>query len=602
MKLALTRISATALSLGPSLALFCTPAQAMDTFFDVTAAAGIEIYTNAGWGSGVAWADFDNDGDLDLFMVDGPGDPARVWRNDGGGSFTDVAAAVGIVDTGWGKAFVPADYDNDGDVDVLMTNYDTQQTNRLWRNDGGTFTDVTVGSGFDWADQATGACWADFDGDRDLDCYITTYGFTHRNRFMRNDGNDQFTDIAQSLVMQDQTGWGYQPGWFDYDNDGDLDLYVGNDNFFGGTGNKLYRNEGNGTFTDVSVASGANLAMSSMGLGIGDYDNDGDLDVYISNIHTGNKLLRNNGDGTFTESAVGAGVSVYQICWGVDFLDMDHDTYLDIYACAFGESMLDPTGTENWIFHNNGDGTFTDISVQSGADNAGISYCSAWGDYDEDGDLDIVMTNWWDGDPEDLPCALYQNDHIPVGGSATDWLQIDLVGTVSNRDAIGARVQITTSEGTYIREKQSGTSYLSSAQPALHFGLGTATEVQTLVVNWPSGGTSTLTNVAGGQKIQIVEPGEDPSSVVPVGAQGLGLESQPNPFRDGVRFALIGSDRDVEFQIFDAEGRAVRRLGAGTTVWDGQDALGNSVPAGIYWVKATRGGEVVASDRIVRVR
>ena len=602
MKKALTRASASALLLGSSLALFCSSAQAMDTFFDVTAAAGIEIYTNAGWGSGVAWADFDDDGDLDLFMVDGPGDPAKVWRNDGGGTFTDVAAAVGIIDSGWGKAFVPADYDNDGDVDVLMTNYDTAQTNRLWRNDGGTFTDVTAGSGFDWADQATGACWADFDGDRDLDCYITTYGFTHRNRLMRNDGNGHFTDIAQSLGVQDQTGWGYQPGWFDYDNDGDLDLYVGNDNFFGGTGNKLYRNNGDATFTDVSVASGSNLGMSSMGLGIGDYDNDGDLDVYISNIHTGNRLLRNNGDGTFTEVGDAAGVAVYQICWGVDFLDMDHDTYLDIYACAFGASMLDPTGTENWVFHNNGDGTFSDISSQSGADNPGISYCSAWGDYDADGDLDIVMTNWWDGDAEDLPCALYQNDHIPVGGSASDWLQIDLVGTVSNRDGIGARVQITTSEGTYIREKQSGTSYLSSAQPAIHFGLGTATEVQTLVVNWPSGETSLLENVAGGQKIQIVEPGEDPSSVDETGVAKLGIESQPNPFRNDVRFALSGDAGGVQFQIFDAEGRAVRILGAGSTQWDGQDTYGNVVPAGIYWVKATRGSEVVASDRIVRVR
>lgn len=585
-----------------TLGLLGLPAAAIadPLFSDVTVPAGVEVYTNAAWGSGVAWVDIDVDGDLDLLMVDGPGDPCRVFRNDGDDGFTDIAPQLGIVDTGWGKAFVPADYDSDGDVDVLLTNYSTSESNRLWRNDGGgVFTDVTVGSGFDFMDQATGAAWADYDGDRDLDCYITTYGFTHRNRFLRNDGNDQFTEIAASLGMQDATGWGYQPGWFDYDNDGDVDLYVGNDNFFGGTANKLYRNEGDGTFTDVSVASGANLGMSSMGLGIADYDGDLDLDVYISNIQTGNRLLRNNGDGTFSEVSVEAGVRINNICWAVDFLDMDHDTWPDIYACAFGDDMFDPTGTANTIFRNNGDGTFEDISLESGAANPGVSYCSAWGDYDNDGDLDIAMTNWYDGDPEDQPSALYRNDHVPVGGSSLDWLQIELIGTVSNRDAIGARVQIITADGTFIREKQSGTSYLSSSQPWIHFGLGTATEVLQVLVRWPSGIVSALENVAGGQRITMIEP-DDPASV----EEGLTVApfgASPNPFQDQVRFHIGTELAGASLHGFDAEGRQVFRLEPGVTVWDGRDDRGERVAAGIYWVRATVAGETRETVRIVRV-
>jgi hypothetical protein len=590
-----------------SLSALITPALPGSAFADVTytnvaAAAGVEMFTEARWGSGVAWTDLDQDGDFDLLMVDGPGDPVCVFSNNGDGTFTDVAADIGIVDTGWGKSVVPADYDSDGDTDVLVTNYSNDETNRLWRNNGdGTFTDVTAGSGFDYMDESTGACWADYDNDRDLDCYITTYGFSHRNRFMRNDGNDQFTDVAQALGMQDPTGWGYQPGWFDYDNDGDQDLYVGNDDFFGGTPNKLFRNNGDGTFTDVSIASGANLSLSTMGLGIADYDNDNDLDVYMSNIPTGNRLLRNNGDGTFTEVGEEAGVAVHQICWGVDFFDMDHDTWPDAYACAFGHDLLDPDGTENFVFRNNGDGTFLDVSSVSGADNAGVSYCSAWGDYDLDGDLDLAVTNWYDGDPDDLPSALYRNNHIEEGETASDWLQIHVVGTVSNRDAIGARVEIVTDEGTYIREKQAGTSFLSSAQPWIHFGLGSATQVNSITVRWPSGNVNTVNNIAGGSIITIGET--DVSSVDPVElAPSSFFRVGPNPFSDAVRFSLGEGYKGATVRIFDASGRVLRSLrGADSVVWDGRDERSVNVAAGIYWARLTREERTLLATRILKL-
>ncbi|MFN8548314.1 MAG: FG-GAP-like repeat-containing protein [Candidatus Eisenbacteria bacterium] len=581
--------------------LLCTAPGARATMFtDVTVPAGVQVYTNVPWGAGVAWVDLNLDGKLDLLMVDGQGDPSRAFVSNGDGTFTDQAAAMGLVDTGYGKAYAPADIDNDGDAEILLTNYDAAQPNRLWRNNGnGTFTDISAGSGFDYTDQCTGAAWGDYDKDGDLDCSITTYGYSHRDRLMKNLGGGHFVDVAQSLGISDPTGWGYQPGWFDYDNDGDVDLYYGNDNFFGGTPNKLFRNNGDGTFTDVSVSSGANLGMSSMGLAFGDYDHDLDLDVYISNIMTGNRLLRNNGNGTFTEVGEAAGVAVHQICWSVDFVDMDNDGWQDIYAAAFGNNMQDPDGTPNFIFENMHNSSFSDISQLSGANNGGVSYCTAWGDYDRDGDQDLVVTNYWDGDAFDLPCALYQNNHIPVGGSSNDWLEVELIGTVSNRDAVGARVTAVTPEFTLIREQQDGTGFLSSSEHTIHFGLGASGVVNTLTVRWPSGTIQTLTNVAGGQRITIVE---GVAAVDPGRAQAQ-LSIAPNPFHGSTEIRLSSKlDGTGALRITDALGRAIRTLPVSDHVsWDGRNDQGTAVPAGIYYVRLEAKGGVLESQKLIRV-
>jgi len=237
------------------LILFTSTALATDPFAEITDEAGVRVYSNVAWGAGVAFIDCENDDDLDIYVVDGQGDPNVLFVNDGSGAFAESVLQPDLGDTLWGKAAVPADFDNDGDTDLVLTRYAVMQTNRLFRNDDGIFTDISNGSGVDFADKATGAAWADYNNDGLLDLYITVYDGSHNNRLLKNLGNGQFMDVAQSLGVQDGTGWGYQPAWFDYDNDGDPDLYVGNDDFFGGTGNVLYRNNGDGTFTDVSVES-----------------------------------------------------------------------------------------------------------------------------------------------------------------------------------------------------------------------------------------------------------------------------------------------------------------------------------------------------------
>lgn len=319
-------------------------------YTDVTGELGVGVESTTFLGPGCAMADVDGDGDLDIYVVDGLGDPNRLFRNDGNHVFTEAAGAFGVDDSGYGKSTTFVDYDNDGDKDFLLARFGPAEGDRLFRNNGdGTFTDVSVESGFSVvANYHTGAAWADYDNDGWVDCYITCYSGTRQNCLMRNLGNGQFVDVAQSLGLWNNTGYGFQPGWIDYDLDGFMDLYLANDIF--GTSNRLYHNNGDGTFTDVSEASGANQHLSTMGLAIGDLDQDGDPDMYMSNIYEGNVMLRNNGDGTFTDITVSSGTGVYKTCWGSDFLDFDNDGRLDLYVChASGHQPGRPAGTEQAV-------------------------------------------------------------------------------------------------------------------------------------------------------------------------------------------------------------------------------------------------------------
>lgn len=600
-------------------------------FQDVTTEVGVGVESNSAFGAGVAFLDYDGDGGLDIYVVDGQGDPNAFFHNDGLRVYTEVASQMGLDDTGWGKAAVPADFDNDGDPDLLLTNYSPTETNRLFRNDGAVFTEITAGSGMDFADKCTGAAWGDYDHDALLDVYITVYDGSHRNRFLHNLGGGVFEDIAVELGMADSTGWGYQPAWLDYDDDGDVDLYVGNDDFFGGTPNVLYRNNGDGTFTDVSVESGANLSMSTMGISVGDYDGDLDLDVYLSNIPTGNALLRNNGDGTFNNVAEEEGVAAHVICWGNDFIDYDHDGKLDLYVCAMLESVFmadggieattpwdrfqlqQGSGYPNRVYHNLGQGNgFEDVSEVSGADNDGKSFGSATGDYDKDGDLDIYVTNWYAADGEESS-ALYENQQIPRGVISKDWFRIKLQGTASNRDGVGARVRILANGQYQIREQQEGTSYLSRSERCLHFGLGGTTDfIDRVDVRWPSGLNEYYESLPAGTVATLVE---GDGTVAGIGETVLDLSPgalrvSPNPFQRSADIYLTSSASGPgEVRIVDANGRHVRTLSftkTGADVlrlgWDGQDASGRSLPAGVYFVQMKLAGFAAETQKVLRLR
>lgn len=528
------------------------PILALPKFTDVTKQAGIHFQhvqqdedkinlISETMAPGCAFADYDNDGDLDIYLVNGSGRENALYRNNGDGTFADVAKVVGVAHKGWGIGCVFGDYDNDGDLDLYVTNYN--EPNVLYRNNGPptyTFTDVTQQSGTGDRRWGASVAFADYDNDGDLDLYVANYlkfaeelvpkeyKILYRreepvelapepfdpqeNVFYRNNGDGTFTDVARKVGVANALGKCLGVTFGDYDNDNDLDLYVAND-----VGrNSLYRNNGDGTFTDVSFLEGVDDSRGGMGVTWADYDNDGDLDLFITNWRDQiNVLYRNNlpsGDTTgeafanFDDVTYATGIgepSIPYVGWGCDLFDYDNDGYLDIFVANGFTSPNQNTDLTTCIpepdqlFHNNGDGTFEDVSKSAGEyfQSKYPGRGAAFGDYDNDGDIDILIVN------NNGPATLLRND----GGNRNNWLKIKTVGTKSNRNGIGARVIVKTGKLTQMREVLAGSSYLSHSSLELEFGLGTHNKADIVEIRWPSGRVQRLKNVAANQTLIFFE-------------------------------------------------------------------------------------------------
>ncbi len=455
-------------------------------FVDATSGAGTGAVHQAAVEylvTGQAWGDYDRDGWLDLYLTDTSG-PNSLYRNNGDGTFSvsPIAPQVALEGSESGGA-VFADYDNDGWPDLYVLN---RGANTLFRNDsGGGFTDVTATAGVGDPGEGESATWSDYDGDGWLDLYVVNWHYyadesspLNRDGLYHNNGDGSFTDVTGALDDARTRGPGYAATWVDYDNDGDQDLYVVNDKHFG---NLLWRNDGSGCgqwcFTDVSVESGAHRPVKGMGIASGDYDSDGDLDFYFSS--AGEMVLLQNqasqGNLVFLDVTDPAGVNVNAIGWGTAFFDYDRDGWLDLYLAT----MSGP----NRLFHNLGDGTFEDVSNGSGADDPGPTIGVAAGDYENDGWPDLVIGNYDDG------YRLFRNRG--VAGAGNHWLTLRLEGRGPvNRDAIGARVYLTTTGGRTLMQEVSSDSSLGAGHDlALHFGLGGAV-VESMTVVWPDGTVS----------------------------------------------------------------------------------------------------------------
>ena len=496
-------------------------------------------------GGGVAVGDFNNDGLPDLYVVNSNG-PNSLYRNNDDGRFTDVAEAIGVagpIPSGNGAGW--ADYDNDGDLDLFVAAWGSS---RLFRNSGPpsfTFTDVTDLAGVGDPDRTyrtMGIAWGDYDADGYLDLlvvrHITEDHLKHPNlttelskiprslALYRNEGDGAFSN--RTTLLGDPNVFpsgvlvaGFKPAFLDYDNDGDADIYLVNDMGAQLYPNVLLRNDGpNPTgrwrFTDVSAKSGAGLAIFGMGLAVGDYDNDSDLDMYMTNIGP-NQLLRNEGDGTFTNQTDVAGVGHsavpnqpgaefnFHVGWGAGFFDYNNDGYLDLYAVAGLVEKIplaEPLAQPNAIFLNNGDGTFTDVSLLSGAADPGIGRDVALADFNGDGCVDIFVVNMGEGDGTPGHSKAYWNrcDY------ENNWLAIKTVGSTSNRDGIGARITVHSNGLTQVREMGSSQHHVSSSLVSAHFGLGKATQVDAVEIRWPSGRVQILTDIHVNQRITVVEP------------------------------------------------------------------------------------------------
>ena len=619
-------------------------------FTDVAASAGVafeHFRDNFAMplGGGAAIGDFNGDELLDIYVTNSAGANA-LYRNNGNDTFTDVAAAAGVDDpTGHGNGGGWGDYDNDGDLDLFVANFGTS---KLFRNNGnGTFTDVTAVAGVSDPDstyRTTGVTWGDYDQDADLDLLVVRHFSEHdlhafQTRdfsdvarplaLYRNNSNGTFVDVTallgdSNVYPSNVKGTGFKPSFMDYDNDGDVDIYVVND--FGGENypNVLWRNDGpdgtgGWTFTDVSYGAGADVVIYGMGLAVGDYDNDGDLDFYMTDIGA-SEFLQNQGDGTFVNiteqtgtgrgTIPGNGSADNSIGWGAAFADLDNDGFLDLYLVAGyldSDPFLNRENQPNAVFVNNGDGTYADVSDQTGgADDNSFGREVACADFDNDGRIDVFLVNIGKRDGTPGTARLFKN----ISDKTNNWLIIKTIGTTSNRDGIGARITVTAGGVARIREMGVSEGHQSHSVVPVHFGLGTATQADVIEVRWPSGIVQTLTNKAANQLLSITESGKvtysdaghDPSAALPT---VFALRAAyPNPFNPSTRIRYeLPTRSHIILKIYNLIGEEVASLvdeeksaGKYEVSWDA-----DGFSSGVYFYRI-HAGHFVETKKLVLLR
>lgn len=470
--------------------------------------------------NGVAVADYDGDNDLDIFVIakakDNPDSPktlSRLFRNNNNGSFTDVTEQAGFNNfltqdeggnnylglNGNKSAAAWGDYDNDGFPDLFLTYSFKVQ---LWRNLGnGTFSNVTEISGFGGANNCRniGATWFDYNNDSLLDIYITDWGACGSNQLYKNNGNATFTDVTQTTGIEaSENLYSYMAIPFDFNNDGFMDLYVSNDL---DDPNNLYINNEANSFMDQAETYGVDSRFDDMGMTVGDYNNDGFFDFYVTAIDK-NILLTNNGDNTFTDLSAEKNVDNTGWAWGTVFSDFDLDGDEDLFV-ANGYNFEGRGPEPNFYYRNlivEGEDTFEDASAELELNEQTISVAALDFDYDNDGDIDLFVTN------NDRASFFYDNKTLNFDDteSVLHWFKIDLEGTISNRDAIGTTLTLSTTNGT-LNRYYSGIGFLNQSLQPVHFGLNDATEILSLEIKWPSGLVETYNDLSSDTTIKAIE-------------------------------------------------------------------------------------------------
>jgi hypothetical protein len=484
--------------------------RAQVTYTDISVAAGVSE-NNCSWGS--AWTDYDGDGYIDFFTVGHLLSPhisiCQLWHNNGNGTFSNVTSDAGLIELD-GDAHGPcwADLDNDGRPDLYVAKGGSKHINSinendLWRNNGdGTFTDISEASnvvGFN--SHSRGSYAIDYDNDSNLDVFVASF-FKNGggpNLLYHNDGQFQFSEVGATSGLGRGGIFNRTAAWTDFDGDGFLDVFIAR------TGG-LYRNRGDGTFEDVTVAAGITTSSFAQAGTWGDYDNDGYPDLYVTmgdpdegptNTDTFVGILyHNNGNGTFTDVTTATGAVNANGALGATWGDYDNDGNLDLYIV----NTVTQPAVPNRLFRNNGNSTFTDVAARAGvgAKAGGRGSDATFIDFNNDGLLDLFVCN---GAGSSFgPYLLFQNN----GGTINGWLKVQLVGTVSNHDGVGAKLTLTAGGKTQHRQYV-GQHYLAQDRIPVHFGLGHASTIDSLVIQWPSGIVQELDNLAINQMITVVE-------------------------------------------------------------------------------------------------
>jgi enediyne biosynthesis protein E4 len=530
---------------------FGRPVPAPITLIDVSGQTGITFrHTDGAYGqryimetvtAGLALFDYDGDGLIDIYLLNGAplsdeetAAPPRnaLYRNLGNWTFVEVTDQAGVGDTGYGLGVTVGDYNNDGYPDLFVNNFGP---NVLYRNNGdGTFTEVTAQAGVAGGDEVgAGAAFLDADGDGHLDLYVANYLEFSRehhvsktirgvpvyvspkvyppaqDRFYRNQGDGTFVDATDQAGIGGHAGWGMGMVAADFDNDGDTDVFVANDV----AENFLFVNDGTGRFEEAGLLAGVAYDLygspqGSMGVDCGDFDNDGWLDFYQTSYQLQHAVLfRNLGDGQFEDVTLtsGAGAGTYaHVTWGVGLVDFDNDGHRDLFvACGHLQDRVeefDPTtsyAAANLLLRNLGDGRFEDISATAG-DGMRVRQSSrgaAFDDLDGDGRVDAVILN-----SRTAPTVLRNVSRTP-----NYFLQIELVGTRSPRDGVGAQVRVTAGDQTWAAEVHSGRGYQSHFGSRLQFGLGSHRRADRIEVRWPSGEVTAVDRIEADRRMRIIE-------------------------------------------------------------------------------------------------
>ena len=502
-------------------------------------------YGSSTWGGGVSFADFDNDGWDDLTFATEEGTEIYFLKNNDG-NFSSITLN-GISNTFKTKQVIWIDYDNDGDQDFFVTGF--EGVNKFYKNDGDmNFTDISSTIGFFQTDLFTyGVSFADMDNDGDLDAFISNrdgVADDQRNYLYRND-EGTYTDITASAGLSMSSHLSFCSIIFDYNNDGFQDIYISNDK--PDNLNILYKNNGDGTFDDVSEYSGAGIGINAMTTTIGDYNNDGWFDIYITNTPEGNELLRNNGDGTFTNVAEATATTFNSVGWGAVFLDADLDGLLDLYVSSDFDGSVG-SFLSSAFYHQQNNETFIIPENIGFQEDTRKSYTNAIGDIDNDGKPDIIVGN----DIE--PNFLWSNKTV----NENNWLKVKLEGVISNRDGIGNTIEINIGGQSQYRYTLAGEGYLSQNSFYEFFGLANATEVDYVKVTWTATGESEIiNNIAANQAITIKEGSGVLSSVNNL--KDTTFSIYPNPSANGIFKISVANQEIVSLQVFDISGRLITK-------------------------------------------
>jgi hypothetical protein len=552
------------------------------SFIDSATSLGVGVsYGDSTYGGGVSFCDFDGDGWDDITYSSTDGEEVYFYKNNSG-TFTLID--LGINDVYRTKQVIWIDYDNDGDKDFFATSI--SGFNKFYQNDGSmNFTDITATCGLFTDNKYTyGASFGDIDNDGDLDVFICNRDdvtFNQYNYLYRNDSGT-YVDVTVSAGINLGNQVSFTSAFFDYNNDGYQDIYVANDKV--ANINRLYENDGDGTFTDVSFVSGAGVAIDAMSTTIGDYNNDGWFDIYVTNTTAGNYLLKNNGDDTFTNVAPTIGVAFESIAWGSVFLDADNDTNLDLYVSGIFDGS-DPTRLPSAFYENQGDDTYLIPSGIGFANDIGTSFSNAIGDFNNDGLPDIIVMNDTDNN------YLWEN----TTSNTNNWIKLNLEGVASNKDGIGSKIEVLAGGKTQYRYTLNGEGYISQNSNSEFVGVGAATNIDQLKITWLSGTVDIFDNIATNQIITITEG--QPLSVDEF--SGVELSIYPNPVKNKLQIRL-NNNFNTETKNIELFSLLGDRVLLKTFTDSNTDIDVNNLSSGIYLLKCSIGDQLITKKVIVK--